>query len=365
MPSPTLLALFLVSCVDGDLRSGRHGPGGDDTAAPDTGIPDEDAVVEILSPRDGDVSENPVTFRFQADPGLATSVRFTCDGYDLLDEALPVTGQEQSFTRDFSGVNYERTVEAVALDAGGAEVGRDTVTFIPDEGWLPDEDGFNRYVVRAINDTSMYPKDETYPYCWSYYGDECGDMWGMVWGAGYLGEDLFPGGGDCFCSGHTLEIFLDAYTRWQADHGAAVTEPYGALGLDDVDLGAFYQHWQGYGVAQYASSAQAFETTGIGEELAEEDWPTAVTGDFVNLSRSTGTGHAVIFVGWLWEGDTLAGLRYYGCNGSGDSHPDPSDPDNVSGVSGPSFVSEYFTTHGGTVLTRYLFIGHPYDPATL
>jgi hypothetical protein len=369
-PANVLLLALLAGCSPADPRLARHVPEGPPDSPPpdpDTGEPDpDDPQVALLAPTAGEVVENPVTFRFETTgTGEIQTVVFTCEGYRLHEDPIPVTPGIATFTHDFTGVNYERRVELTGHDADGVAVSQAHVAFIPDEGWLPPEAGFNGYVVLAINDTALYPKDGTYPYCWSYYGDDCGDMWGQIWGGWYLGEHLFDGGEDCFCSGHTIEMFLDAYQRYQELNDLEIWEGYGALTLDDVDLGAFYQHWQGYGVASTASAANAFESAGIGEELPESRWDEATTGDFVNLSRSTGTGHSVIFVDWVWDGGERVGLRYYGCNGGGDSHPDPEDPDNVGDVSGPSFVTEYFYGHGGSVLTNYLFIGHPWDPATL
>ncbi len=231
-------------------------------------------------------------------------------------------------------------------------------------GILPEQAGFNDYVIQAINDQARYPKDGTWPYCFNNSACEpdVDIYFGMIHDGYYLGEMLFEGTGRCYCCGHTLEIFLDAYRRWQLDYGVPETVPYGGLTLADMDVGAFYQHWFGWGVADTASSANALEYAGIGVNLYEGDWDMALPGDFINLSRSTGTGHAVIFVDWVYDDGLLAGLRYYSCNGSGDSHPDPADPDNVSGVSGPSFRTEYFTDAGGTVLKNYLFIGRAFDP---
>ncbi len=129
-----------------------------------------------------------------------------------------------------------------------------------------------------------------------------------------------------------------------------------------MDIGDFYQWWQGFGVATYASSAEAFETTGIGENIYEENWDEVLTGDYVNLSRSTGSGHAVIFVNWIEEGGQKIGLRYYGCNNSGSSCPDSDDPINTTGNSGPSYITEYFEGEGGTVLPNWLFIGRVFLP---
>ena len=233
---------------------------------------------------------------------------------------------------------------------------------------LPEQAGFNKYIVDAINDLAKYPKDSTYPFCYS--DPSCEPDWvdvyfGMVHDTYYLGEMLFEGTQRCYCCGHTLEIFLDAYRRYQLENGVAEDQPYGGMTLDEVDIGPFYQHWYGWGVAQYSSSANALEVVGIGLNIYEQDWESAVTGDMTNISRNNGTGHAVIFVNWVYEDGQIAGIRYYGCNGSADSHPDPNDPDNVSGVSGPSYATEYFTTHGGKVLKNYVFVGRAFDPNEL
>jgi len=229
---------------------------------------------------------------------------------------------------------------------------------------LPDQAGFNKYVVDAINDLSQYPKDGTYPFCYSNPSCEpdVPIYFGMVHDGYYMGEYLFEGTGMCYCCGHTLEIFLDAYRRWQADNGVPEDVGYGGLSLDDMDLGPFYQYWFGWGVTSDASSGDAFEYAGIGMNIYEENWDKALTGDFAQISRSNGTGHAVIFVHWIEEGGEKIGLRYYGCNSSGDSLPDPDDPDNQPGNSGPSFVTEYFSGHGGKVLPKYLHLGRAFDP---
>lgn len=231
---------------------------------------------------------------------------------------------------------------------------------------LPEQAGFNQYVVEAINDWSIYPKDGTYTYC---YSDSCEPpvdiYFGMVHDGYYMGQYIFEGTGKCYCCGHTLEIFLQAYIRWQKAHGMPETTPYGGLTVDDVDLGNFYQYWFGWGVTNEASCGDAFEYAGIGMNIYPEDWDKVVTGDFINFSRSNGTGHAVIFVDWVKEGGELVGLRYYSCNGSGHSHPDPADPDNQTGVSGPSFQTEYFEGSGGKVLKKYFFIGRAFDPVEL
>lgn len=193
----------------------------------------------------------------------------------------------------------------------------------------------------------------------------------MIRDASYAGSIAFEGGGDCYCSGHTLEVFLQAYRLWQIDHGVAEDAPYEVDGLQllpgDVERygtsgGAFYQLWQGFGFVREASSAAALDTFGIGVELGPARWDDALPGDFVNFSRKNGTGHAVIFVSWVYKDGARIGLRYYSCNSKGDSCPDPKDPANRHVTGGPSFHTERFQTHGGQIIPKTLSIGRPQLP---
>ncbi len=355
--------------IDGSVDGGEDSSdGGISVDAEPNGTTDggtDTPYVQIIFPQHGDEVPNPVTFEFAAGGGVV-EVEFVCDDWPLQQEPIPAG--ETSYTYRFSGVNFERHVVLTGFDENGDPVAWDEVYFTPvQEGCsVPSQSGFNEYTVRAINDWSRFPRDGTFRYCWEYYGQTCGATWGHIYDGYYANEFMFPGGGDCFCSGHTLEIFLWAYRLWLSDHGYSedvLFEHSGnVLSAASVDVGHFYQRWQGFGVANYASSADAFEQAGIGENLYEADWDDVLPGDYVNLSRNNSTGHAVIFVDWVWQGGQRAGLRYYGCNSSGDSCPDPADPENTSGNSGPSFVTEYFTTHGGRVLKVYLFIGRVFLP---
>ena len=345
----------------------------DGGSAPDTGpgLP----WVEILAPGDGEVVDNPVLFRFGAGGGV-DAVRFYADGdWPMHEDPIPAAAGE--FLYRFGSANRVRDVTLAGF-ASGNRVASDVVSFTPVDPVpvgtsLPDQPGFNHYVVAAINDLATYPRDGTYRYCWG--ADWCGDMWGQIHGSWYLGQELFGGGGDCFCSGYTLELFFDAYRRWQVDQGVDPDLPFGDLEYGDARGGIFYQWWQGYDndhgsppAITSSSSAQAFEWAGIGEDISD-DWDAAIPGDFMNISRDNGSGHAVVFVDWVRQGGTIVGLRYYSCNGNnsaggggGDSHPDPDHPDNTRSNSGPSFATEYLSGHGGGVIPRYVFIGRVFEP---
>ncbi len=313
-------------------------------------------TVTITSPADGLVLPNPITFEYTTSSGIFR-VAFYVDGFPMQDQPfIP----ERRYAYRFAGVNVLRRVELVGLSEDGREIARDTIRILPSAGYIVEPPGFNRYVIRAINDWVLYPKDGRYPYCWR----ECPGTVGMIHDTSYLGEVRWTGDGHCVCTGHTLEIFLDAYRRWQAESGAPQDLPFGALTRDQLRR-EFYQFWQGYKVTESASCADALEVAGIGYNLYPEQWNDAQAGDFMNISRTNGTGHAVIFIKWVTDReDNIVGIRYYGCNRQGDSHPDPADPANRK-VSGPSFKTEKFDGWGGSLIPSYVFLGRVLDPSVL
>ncbi len=336
----------------------------DESGPTPTEKPPSTAYLRLWSPADGATVVDPVTFRWRAGSGVGT-VSLECDGLRLHPGVLPA--DQESFTYDFGGVGEEKTLVITGYDDARQSVATDGLRFTPVRTLCPLEGQpeFNGYVIESINDWARYPRDGTYPYCWT--GD-CGAAWGQIHDGYYASEFLYEGGEDCFCSGHTLELFLRAYQLFQEDHDLPEDTLYShednVLTVDALYLGAFYQYWQGWGVTDYASAADALVSEGIGEELFEEDWDSVWPGDFVNIWRTDGSGHSVIFVDWIEDDGVKVGLRYYGCNTSGETCPDPDDPANQWGISGPSFGEEYFEGAGGRVIEELLFIGRAFLPDT-
>lgn len=330
-------------------------PRGESRGPSTVSSPPSSPWVSIIEPTADAVVPNPVTFVFQAGSGVKKLALFV-DGLPL--QASPFAATQSTLVHEFKGVNLVRTLELEGYDETGAVVALEVVRFVPSAGFIPPPPGFNGFVVSVINDGLLYPRDGRYRYCWR----ECPGSMGMLHDVYYQGELLWEGDGTCYCTGHTLEVFLEAVRRWAAVRGIDEGEPFGELDFDTLRGGDFYQHWQGYGVTNEASAAAAFESAGIGFPLGADSWSQAVPGDFVNLSRVNGTGHAVIFVSWVRERGEIVGLTYYGCNRSANSHPDRGDPANRRGISGPSFATERFLDRGGQVLPEYLFIGRVVDP---
>jgi len=313
------------------------------------------AYVSVRSPADEEVVPNPVTFRVEAGGGVE-KVSLFVDGLPIGDAI--VSDGKGSLTHEFAGVNVLRRLTAEGYSQEGKLLVAESTTFVASEGYVPAPPGFNTFAMAAVNDLMRYPRDGTYPYCWR----ECPGSMGVTRDVRYQSELLWEGEGSCYCTGFTLELFLDAMERFRAARFMEDGESLGELSFDTVFGGEFYQHWQGFGAGADANSGAAFASAGIGYELPSEEWNKAAAGDFANISRSNGTGHAVVFISWVRKDGEIVGLTYYGCNRAGRSHPDTSDPDNVKPVSGPSFATEYFEGRGGHVLPQWVHIGHVVDP---
>lgn len=120
-----------------------------------------------------------------------------------------------------------------------------------------------------------------------------------------------------YCCGYTFAVFF------QAAEGRGLLD-----GLNAHDLHVIQQHW--YGAAtdyEEQQAAKAIPDAGLGRIINPAD---AQPGDFVCFHRRK-SGHSVIFLGWVYEGDIIVGMRYRSSqtttNGIGDA-------------------TEYFTTSG-------------------
>ncbi|MFH1131384.1 MAG: 3D domain-containing protein [Pseudomonadota bacterium] len=143
-----LVTFLTVACV-GNLGGGRPEPppapdwgndtdgmppdfrvftesGVDDFLEKDEKVPDEASVaswVQIVSPSNGALVENPVTFTIAASE--VASVRLFADGYPIGAEWDPLT--KQSLTHTFNGTGYEREIQLLGYDAALQPVASDKI----------------------------------------------------------------------------------------------------------------------------------------------------------------------------------------------------------------------------------------------
>jgi hypothetical protein len=133
------------------------------------------------------------------------------------------------------------------------------------------------------------------------------DGGGYIWEGGsgspqavkFEGETILPQQKKgTYCSGFTFAVAM----KTAADRGLL-------RGKTAAEVRRFQKEW--YGVpkeAQERQCALAVERLGVGRHIKKlED---ARPGDFVQIWRTNKSGHSVVLVDWVREGDAIVGLRY-------------------------------------------------------
>lgn len=114
---------------------------------------------------------------------------------------------------------------------------------------------------------------------------------------------ILPKGDTVYCSGFTFAVAMKA------------AQARGLLENKSIpDVRAFQRNWYGSGGESELLSGPALEKLGIGRSVAQAD---ALPGDFMQLWRTTGTGHSTVFTGWLEENGKKTGVKYRSAQGPG------------------------------------------------
>lgn len=101
-----------------------------------------------------------------------------------------------------------------------------------------------------------------------------------------------------YCSGFTFTVAMEAARERGLLRGKSVEA-----------VRAFQKEW--YGSTKEAAERQcalAVERLGIGREIKQLE--EAQPGDFVQIWRTNKTGHSVVFLDWVRDGDDLIGIKY-------------------------------------------------------
>lgn len=139
------------------------------------------------------------------------------------------------------------------------------------------------------------------------------------------------------CVGITFEVFFQAMQARNKAIGIT-TSSFNAMSFSQLQ--DFMLIWYAAAGPKASSNpAYAIVKYGLGKEITS--WEQAKSGDFIDFSRSNGTGHSVIFQNWIREDGVIIGLRYWSSQESTD---------------GIGYKSEYFSPHGG-ILRSDFYIG--------
>ena len=164
-------------------------------------------------------------------------------------------------------------------------------------------------VVLSVLSSSLIADEEVLSVARSY---EDGGGYNRTWsGSGtpeairFAGERILAKGDGTYCCGYTFTVAM------------RVAENRGLLNgktADEVRL--FQKRWYGVPEPSQETLCQfAVEQLGIGKAVTHDE---AEAGDFVQLWRSNGSGHSVIFLKWETEEGKRIGFHYRSSQGSTD-----------------------------------------------
>jgi len=182
---------------------------------------------------------------------------------------------------------------------------------------------FNSYILTVIEE---YERDGSYPY------SRVNNYKGVSRDLYYNGTKIANANPDSshstFCCGLTFEVYFRTIMRYYKDHGY----PENINNMRAEDFNHFISLWfvqetkgDGPGIA--------LETYGLGDKIS--NMSDVQKGDFVQIWRTSGSGHSVIFINWVIsdEGDTT-GMKYWSTQ---------------PGTNGANYNTEYFDGFGGKV----------------
>lgn len=129
------------------------------------------------------------------------------------------------------------------------------------------------------------------------------------------------------CTGITFEVFFKAMQNRNKALGVDINN---FNGMGKAELRDFILTWYvALGSKDESNLAVAIEKYGLGNRIS--DMEALRPGDFIDLSRENNSGHAVIFINWIREGNKIIGLKYWSSQGS---------------TNGISYKEEYFNIRG-------------------
>lgn len=143
-------------------------------------------------------------------------------------------------------------------------------------------------------------------------------------GAGILTSST-PGGpwpSRTMCVAAVAEVLVESLNRWGASHDFRFTQQLPISRWTNGTRTGVIANVFMYKEAGSRGTAFALKRLGMGRE---KPFPDLVRGDFINFNRSGGSGHAVVFLGFLkngsvtsqasFPGANLAGFRYFSAQG--------------------------------------------------
>jgi hypothetical protein len=169
---------------------------------------------------------------------------------------------------------------------------------------IPRAGQLNRHVLAVI---AKYPTDGTHAYKWPKDGSYGGVTQDLV----YQGIVVAKGNAarQTYCCGLTFEVFFKAWARWQGGEPRKNESPAAIGELSPKQLRALRQDWY-CATGDRTGPVKALVDRQLGVRITK--FNDARAGDFVQLWRTSGSGHSVVFLAWERDrqGEIVA-MRYW------------------------------------------------------
>ncbi len=200
---------------------------------------------------------------------------------------------------------------------------------LPNRGGSPSRlasQDLNAWVLDALDDY----QDGSYPYLLNTdYANYNGVTRNISYKNALIAKAHPSGNRASHCTGITFEVFFKAMQSRNRDLSVAIDD---FNGMSVSDLRSFMQLWYVAGPKSSNNLAIAVERYGVGQRI--HDLADAKAGDFIDFSRTNGTGHTAVLINWIQQNGEIIGFKYWSSQGS---------------TGGISYNTEYFTPKGSVM----------------
>lgn len=178
---------------------------------------------------------------------------------------------------------------------------------VPDWGgsWLPFERSLNRHVLAAMEEMEGTRR----PFRVAR-GDEYLEHVGILEDIHYQGRRVLRADSPepvVYCIGVMMELYMRACARAAGDN-------FTLRQVSSANFGDFRHEWYGTD-GNRRTFVDALTRRGLGVEIHHPK--DARPGDFVQFWRTTGSGHAVVFLDWTYDSEGLInGITFWSSGGS-------------------------------------------------
>jgi chitodextrinase len=143
------------------------------------------------------------------------------------------------------------------------------------------------------------------------------------------------------CVGLTFEVFFKAMQARNINAGISKDNFNNMSSENMTDFMLTWYAALGTPKSQGDQLASAIEKYGLGTRITNLE--EVRTGDFIDFSRTTSSGHTAVFINWIRDNNNIIGFKYWSSNVS---------------TNGINYKEEYFSDNGnGTVDRSQLYIG--------